>query len=292
MAISTIRDLHKYNHLDFVVLLGGEPGLLPELTHRLAEAIQKLGIGFRIETNASWAVDDSSAQAFLSPLVKLGGSFLISIDAFHESFIGLDPVERAIRTLDRMGGDYHLEIPYLDFPDARHPLDVRTNELLRELERRIGRSPCAKMYKGPVLFSGRAAHKLAPLVSQDRGVPHEVCDTVPWWDHGSQNTLEFLVLDPEGYVSKECGIAIGQVRTQSVREILESFCPERHPILSVLIHKGPIGLVEEAAKEGFILRSNYADKCHLCQEVREALRNRYPSYLVPEHHYVEQGRRS
>ena len=168
-----------------------------------------------------------------------------------------------------------------------YPLDVRTNELLQDLESRFGRPVGAKTYKGRVFFKGRAAHNLAHLVAAGRGIPTEVCDVVPWWYNGSQRTVELLGLDPQGYLSKECGIAIGNVQQQTVREIVESFDAEQHPVLSTLIRHGPLGLAQEARELGYQIKPDYADKCHLCQEAREHLQEKYPHYLVPKHHYVD-----
>jgi ACS family glucarate transporter-like MFS transporter len=43
-------------------------------------------------------------------------------------------------------------------------------------------------------------------------VPDERCRTVSWWYNGDLDTLELLTLDPDGYLSKGCGIAIGNVK--------------------------------------------------------------------------------
>lgn len=287
MAMDTISGLHEHNDLEYVVLLGGEPGLFPELAHKMVAAIHRRGLGARVETNASWATDDPTAKAFLEPLCAAEAQIMLSVDALHEPFVPLARVERAIRVLDTLEGKYVIEVPYIDFPAARHPSDIRTDELLSELERRLARKPCGPLYKGQVFFKGRAAYALAPLVSDGRGVPEEVCDTVPWWSNGSQRTLELLGLDPEGYLTKECGIAIGNVSQQGVEQILRDFDADTHPILSVLIQEGPLGLAREASEMGYSIKPSYADKCHLCQEAREVLRTKYPEYLTPDIHYSE-----
>jgi len=289
MAMTTIAELKKHNGLAYVILLGGEPGLFPEATHALATAIHRAGLGLRVETNAAWAVDERAATSFLTPLCAVAADIMISVDAFHEPFVPLAHVENAIRVLDTLGGNYVIEVSYIDFPAAQHPSDLRTNELLSELAMRLGRKPCAGIYKGPVYFKGRAAHVLAPALAAGRGIPADVCDTVPWWSNGSQRTLQLLGLDPEGYLSKECGIAIGNVKHQSIKTLVDSFNAENHPILNTLMHEGPVGLAREAAELGYVLKPSYADKCHLCQEAREALRPKYPKYLVPDVHYVEAG---
>jgi hypothetical protein len=48
---------------------------------------------------------------------------------------------------------------------------------------------------------------------------------------------------------------------------------------------GPLGLAREAQAFGYVLKADYADKCHLCQEARQVLLSKYPAYLVPEQHY-------
>lgn len=67
-----IAALQDHNNLRFVVLLGGEPGLFPGLTHELAGMVQRRELGVRVESSASWAVDRGAARAFLEPLCAVG----------------------------------------------------------------------------------------------------------------------------------------------------------------------------------------------------------------------------
>jgi len=309
-TMTTIQDLKRLNNLELVIFLGGEPGLYPELLHRLAASIHTLGVGLRVETNASWAVNRAAARDFLAPLVAAKTQVMFSIDSFHEPFVDPARVVEAIGVVVELGGDWNIETPYLDLATQDNPYDQRTLQLLQEalkgIEQRTGLvlkpeiahsvpgqytirlfSPSnAHLAEGKVFFKGRGAHILAPLVARGRGVPAEVCDTVPWWGNGSQSTTELLALDPDGYISKECGIVIGNVEQNSIAEILDGFDASQHPILSVLVNEGPLGLAREAGELGYILKTDYADKCHLCQEAREVLRARYPQYLAPVQQYI------
>ncbi len=287
LAMRVIRDLRRLSGLDQVVLLGGEPGLVPELAHRLCRESAALGIWTRVETNTSWAVNEAAAMAFFEPLAAIRTHIMLSVDAFHEPFVPIERVACAIRVIESLGNPYSIEVPYLDPAKKTHWLDVRTDELLAELTRLLGHEPTGRMARGRVYFKGRGAHKLAPLVAEGRGVPSGVCDRVPWWSGGQQNTTQLFGLDPEGYLSKECAIAIGNVKEKSVEEIVSTFDAERHPVLSTLIHKGPLGLAQEAQELGYVIKKDYADKCHLCQEAREVLRARSPEYLVPARQYVD-----
>jgi organic radical activating enzyme len=310
-TLSTIQELKRLNNLELVVFLGGEPGLYPELLHRLAASIHALGVGLRVETNASWAVDHAAAMKFLEPLVAAKTQVMFSIDSFHEPFVDPAQVVEAIGVVVELSGSWNIETPYLDFVTQDNPRDRRTlqlrEEALKGIEQRTGlvlnpeivhsvpgqytirlfSQSNAYLAEDRVYFKGRGAHTLAPLVAEGRGVPAEVCDTVPWWDNGSQSTTELLALDPDGYISKECGIVIGNVEQNSMADILDGFNASQHPILSTLINEGPLGLAREAGELGYVMKADYADKCHLCQEAREVLRVKYPEYLAPEQQYVD-----
>jgi hypothetical protein len=311
LTLSTVQELKRLNNLELVVFLGGEPGLYPELLHRLAASIHSLGVGLRVETNASWAVNRAAAKNFLEPLVATKTQVMFSIDGFHEPYVDPARVVKAIGVMVELGGSWNIEIPYLEFASRDNPHDRRTlwlrDEALKNIEHNTGISlnpeivsfeegqfsvrlfsqPNAHLVEGRVYFKGRAAHTLAPLVAEGHGVPSEVCDSVPWWSNGSQSTTELLALDPAGYISKECGIVIGNVEQNSIADILKSFNASQHPIISTLINAGPLGLARAAGELGYVMKADYADKCHLCQEAREVLRVKYPEFLAPDQQYTD-----
>jgi hypothetical protein len=288
LLMRCVSDLKALDHLDMVVLMGGEPGLIPDLTHRLAVSITALGVAVRVETNASWATDDEAARRFLTPLYQSGASVMFSLDTWHAPFVPPERVTRAALVSTALGGSFCIESAYLDYPgcerQSQHPRDQHTNQLLAELECALGKLP-AQVYRGTILYNGRAAERLSGLVASGRGIPTGTCDQVPWWMDSSVATLDLLELDPDGYLSKGCGIAFANIRQTPIAEILSHYDAARHPVFSTLMTKGPLGLAEEAQAYGYVLKPDYADKCHLCQEAREYLRDKYPEYLVPDQHY-------
>jgi hypothetical protein len=284
LVMECVDALKRLNHLELVVLMGGEPGLFPELTHRLTAAITAMGVAVRVETNAFWATGDETARRFLEPLYAQAASVMFSLDAWHEPFVPPECVVRAARTSEALGGQYCLEAAYLDFPSCEHEHDKRTNTLLADLERQVGKRP--QVYQGTILFNGRAAERLAQLVASGRGIPSQACDQVPWWYNSHLRTLELLILDPDGYLSKGCGIAIANIRQTSVGAVLAMYDAAQHPIFSTLLQSGPLGLAREAEALGYVFKADYADKCHLCQEARQVLRVKYPEYLQPDQHYT------
>ncbi len=279
LAMDCIRTLQRVNGLDFVVLTGGEPGLVPELTHAIASGARQLGMQVRVESNASWATSEQAARAFLEPLYQCGARVCFSMDAFHEKFIPIDRVEQAVHVSDSLGGRYSFEVAFLDRENPSHPMDVRTAEIVAEMERRVGHP--LRVYRGGILFKGRPAERLAGLVAAGRGVPDCLCEAVPWWPNGWLRTLDVIILDPRGNLSKGCGIIFGNVRRQPVEQIVAEYDAEKHPIFSVLLTEGPLGLARRAAELGYQIKADYADRCHLCQEATEILRATCPDLLAP-----------
>jgi hypothetical protein len=285
LAMACVRALRARNGLNMVVLMGGEPGLYPELTYGLAAACTDLGLAVRVETNAFWASGEEEVRQFLAPLYALGASVMFSLDAFHEPHVPPERVERALRVSAELGGQHYLEMAYLDVKRRAHPFDRHSDALLTEVERGLGRSPSCRIYQGNVFYNGRAARSLASWVSEGRGVPTDTCERVPWWMDGELDTLDLLILDADGYLSKGCGIAIGRVGPRPVEAILDDFDARAHPIFRTLLETGPLGLAHEAEAMGYTLKADYADKCHLCQEARQVLRPAYPEFLTPARHY-------
>lgn len=278
VALGCIRTLKQLHGLDTVVLLGGEPGLFPDLTITLAREARKLALAVRVETNASYATSPAAARRFLEPLCRDGARICFSLDAFHEQFIPPARVEQAMRVCDELGGRYSIESAYLG-RQGDPAADRRTDEILRDVEAHLGHP--VKTYRGPVFFCGRAAERLAPLVATGRGVPTELCQAVPWWPDGHLRTLDLIVLDARGDLSKGCGIVFGNIRRTPLEQILKTYDAESHPIFSILLSSGPVGLARQAEALGYTLKADYADRCHLCQEARDVLRAKYPDYLMP-----------
>ena len=269
--------------LDMAVVLGGEPTLFPRQTTRLLRDLRALGLATRLETNAWWAKTYASAIELLSPLRDIGTQVMLSLDAFHLPFVSVEAVANAVRACVDLGIDYNLECPYLDSEHKDNAYDRQTLELLRQL--RDTYQIQAPAYEGGIVFVGRAAETFGAAFARGRGVPTEACTAVPWWSDSDIASTELLIYEPGGYITKGCGIAIGNVFEQDVADLVRNYRAETHPIFSVLLREGPLGLARMAQQYGYALKTQYADKCHLCQEARQALRPVYPQALQPRQHY-------
>jgi hypothetical protein len=89
-------------------------------------------------------------------------------------------------------------------------------------------------------------------------------------------------VDPLGNLHICQGIVIGNLFRTPLKEICACYDPDAYPITGPLLRGGPIELVK---RYGVSHRETYADACHLCYEVRRALRDRFPEILTPDQVY-------
>jgi hypothetical protein len=64
-----------------------------------------------------------------------------------------------------------------------------------------------------------------------------------------------------------------------LKQIVEQFDPDLHPITGPLLAGGP---TELARHYNLDHEDGYADACHLCDESCRALRDRFPEVLLPD----------
>ena len=67
-----------------------------------------------------------------------------------------------------------------------------------------------------------------------------------------------------------------------LKEIMNGYHPEMHPIIGPLMSGGP---AELARKYGFDISGGFVSHCHLCFEARRALMDEFPEYLTPKQVY-------
>ena len=243
-------------------ITGGEPFLYWDHLQEVLKAAknEKLGKADLIETNGFWAVTDTIAAQRLKRLDELGLHRLkISIDPFHQEYVDIEPARRLARmTIEILGSD-RVQIrwrKYLDDPTEMKGLSPAEREQVY----------LRAMKDYPCRFTGRAAGKLAQLVT---GEPIENLA-------GLNCRSDFLGakgvhIDPFGNVfSGTCsGIIIGNVNRTPLEDIWKQFSPDRHELVHTLFNVGPAGLLEAAIKRGFRAKETYADKCHLCTQIRQ-----------------------
>jgi MoaA/NifB/PqqE/SkfB family radical SAM enzyme len=261
-------------------ITGGEPFLyFDHLVELLAEAQRRKLIGLdAIETNAYWAKDRDTVLKRMKILKTLGIRRLkISWDPFHAEYIDEENVTLLAGTAKEVIGPENVLVRWDKYLGCG--IDMKTLDLTQRCE----------MYKQatldcPVRFTGRAANKLANFFQG--GSVEEVTKK-----DCSKSFLspKGVHIDPYGNVfSGLCsGITIGNVNKASLKDIWKSFDPANMPVVSSLVKGSPSALLDEAVDLGFQVRPRYADKCHLCSDLRQFFfdKDRYYPIISPAECY-------
>jgi hypothetical protein len=256
-----LRQAEDVEGIHEIYFEGGEAFLYyPILVEAVRRAKEK-GFWTGIVTNGYWATGLDEACAWLQPLATAGLDRLeISHDQYHGNGHGSSTSHPAVQAAVRLGletGTIIVEPPvgYRDPDEAM---------------------PGQPLIGGGVMFRGRAAEKLAPLV---KGQPWTGLTACPYEDLVEPSRLH---VDPFGYLHLCQGLVIGSMFVRPLREILSRFDPYTHPIAGPLVKGGPRQLVETYALGH---EAEYVDACHLCYEARVALRQQFPLLLGPDHMY-------
>jgi MoaA/NifB/PqqE/SkfB family radical SAM enzyme len=229
---------------------GGEPFLYHGLLVAAVLAAGNRGFETGVVTNGYFSESVEDAVLYLEPLARLGLADLsVSADTFHCREGDERLPENTVRAAERLG------IPVgtisIEPPDrADH-----------------------------VVFRGRAADHLT------EGLPRK-----PWRSF-TECPDEDLVsprrvhVDSDGNVHVCQGISMGNLWKTPLSEIIESWDARKHPICGPLVEGGPARLAEVYGVDPE--ESGYVSACHLCYQVRRALRQRFPEHLAPAALYEE-----
>ena len=260
---------------------GGEPfGDFQRLTDIMTAGHQAglSGYGY-IETNGYWATSDSLTIDQLTVLKDFNvRQVSLSVDVYHQAHVDPQGPLRLARLARQVLGPRGLRVRRWRCLEAPQDLRLASADELRT-------AYIAAMARYPERMTGRAVDELAPLLP---GLPASAYSA----DHCRRALLEsgHLHVDPQGYVYPGtcAGLLLGQAdENVALDEVLHT---PRGTIWQLLVEAGPAALAAMASKLGYCQRpQGYADKCHLCTDVRRWLfsNNRFPAELGPSDVYNE-----
>ncbi|MCG6925519.1 MAG: radical SAM protein [Acidobacteria bacterium] len=262
MTLATIRhvlnEARALGTVEWIYFEGGEPLLFyPILVRGVREAAES---GFRVGlvSNGYWATSPEDAEVWLEPMASPISDLSLSSDLYHGRERLSPEVRNAQTAAEKLG----------------IPVDV-----VSIAEPEAGARSCSGQLphgESGVMFRGRAAETLASRAPHRPWTGFDACPHEDLEDPGR------LHVDPLGYAHVCQGIALGNVLTESLKDLCERYEPSSHPICGPLLAGGP---AELARRYGVRPRPEYADACHLCDQTRHALRSRFPEVLAPDQMY-------
>jgi MoaA/NifB/PqqE/SkfB family radical SAM enzyme len=244
-----IDQARQVKTIEWIYFEGGEPFLYyPILIEGVNYAKQhKFNVG--IVTNGYWASDVHDALLWLRPLRGKIDDLSVSSDSFHSNVSTSPESQNILQAAEQ------LDIP-AGIISISHPND-----------------DCDS---GSLMYRGRAAEKLA---SGHENKKKESLRECPYEDLASPGRFH---VDPFGYIHICQGIIAGNLFRTPLIEIIASYDPQNHPIISQILEGGPLKLAQIF---DIPTRPFYADACQLCYEARKAIRVQNAQFLQPDAMY-------
>ena len=250
--------------IDNVYFEGGEPFLFYQLMLSCIKYAKLKDFKVGIVTNGYWATSEENAEIILQPIQDIGIEDLsISDDDYHydndqnQAKIGINIAKK-------------LNIPVDSICIEKPSPNIVESKVSDKGQPIIG---------GNTMFRGRAVDTLI----KNEVLPRKNWKELTTCPYEELQHPKRVHIDPYGNIQICQGISIGNVFKEPLKEILENYDYQSHPILKDLVEGGPAQLV---SKHDIQLETDmFVDECHLCYESRRKMIDNLSYYLNPRQVY-------
>ena len=262
-AAEAVRTLAALYPMQSVMTFGGEPLLYPEVACAIHRTASECGIPMRqLITNGYFSKDPSRIREVAAMLAEAGvNDVLLSVDAFHQETIPLEPVRTfaiALREVEMPRA--RLQPAWVVNEGFDCPENTRTREILASLA-----DTGLPVHSGNDIFlAGNAAEHLAhyyPLAQVDMS---QRCGEMPYTE--PLTDVHCLSIEPNGDVTA-CSFVIGNLLREPLEVILAHYDPFADEGMRAAIQGAP-GLLALAQKRGLeVDMTRCYSVCDLCRMV-------------------------
>lgn len=136
IAANAIREICKNYKIESLMTFGGEPLLYPEVVCKIHKTATELGIPKRdLITNGFFTKDKKQIKEVVQSLADSGVCrILLSVDAFHQETIPLEPVKYFAECVNETDISIQLSPAWLVSKNDNNPYNIRTREIIKELD--------------------------------------------------------------------------------------------------------------------------------------------------------------
>lgn len=208
-AAEVVRETASQYDITSVMTFGGEPLLYPETVYAVHSTAMEMDIPKRqLITNGFFSKSSIKIKAVAENLAQYGvNDILLSVDAFHQETIPLEPVKEFASEINRLGVPVRVHPAWLVSQKHGNPYNRRTHEILAEFES-MGILPSS----GNVIIpNGNALQYLSDYfdMSQEYISPYEE----------DPRDIQSICVVPNGDVLN------GNIHKTKILEILETYEP-------------------------------------------------------------------
>ena len=136
IAVSSIREVCENYEIDSLMTFGGEPLLYPKVVCAIHSMATQMGISKRdLITNGFFTKDLNRIKEVVKNLEDSGVcQILLSVDAFHQETIPLEPVKYFAECVAKSKITIKLSPAWLVSEKDNNPYNVRTREILKQFD--------------------------------------------------------------------------------------------------------------------------------------------------------------
>lgn len=136
VAAEAVRKICSQYDISTVMTFGGEPLLYPETVCAIHSTAASLGVAKRqVITNGFFARDPDKIKSVALRLADSGvNALLLSVDAFHQESIPLEPVMVFAECAVQAGIPVKLQPAWLVSAEDQNPYNEKTKEILRAFD--------------------------------------------------------------------------------------------------------------------------------------------------------------
>ena len=264
-AVYVVEQLAKRFEIKSVMTFGGEPLLFADTVCKIHTAARDCGIPKRqlitngFFTNDSKKIDDTAKALYNAGINEI----LLSIDAFHQEFIPLEPVIVFAEALLEYNASF-LQIHPAWVIDENHdnPYNNETKRLLN-----IFHGKGINSTNGNNIFpSGNAVFHLAEYFPP----PSEIdlsgqCGSFPYTSR--LDDIDCFGINPNGDVNL-CAITIGNIYNDNILDIVDNYDPYGNSAWCAVLNGGVAELIQYAQAQGVSIDiSDCHSPCGICRKV-------------------------
>ena len=267
-AVTAIKRLAERFSPESIMTFGGEPLLFADAVCKIHAAARDCGIPKRqLITNGFFSKNVQKIDAVAKALVDSGvNAIMLSIDAFHQETIPLEPVAQFADALIKYDVSYLRVHPAWVVNEATdNAYNAETKRLLK-----IFADKGIEISGGNNISpSGNALKYLAeyfpPPGEVDLSVP---CGAAPY--RSRLDDVDCISIRPNGAV---CVCSdIGNIYSDDILNIIDNYDPYKNPAQRAVLDGGVPGLLRYAEAQGIVVDiSDCRSACGVCRKVMETV---------------------
>lgn len=209
IAVESIRKVCENYKIESLMTFGGEPLIYPDVVCSIHKTATEMGIGKRqLITNGFFTKKYEKIEEVVQNLEGSGvNELLLSVDAFHQETIPLEPVKYFAECVDKSRISIQLSPAWLVGQNDNNPYNIRTKEFLKEFE-----TLNIPVGSGNVIFPSGNALKYLSEYFDENGY-----DSTPYDEN--PRDIKAISFSPNGDVLN------GNVYQNGILEIIKQYQP-------------------------------------------------------------------